>query len=262
MVQWCFSNQGGLQPISFFLKSQIANFARHSKIQLKLYLLCHDRAITPKTNNNYQWSCPNWGIKPVTALKAGQEQCEVEKCKRERNSKGKKKAWKYFTILLRPTRKQIFLSLLLKSAASLAQLAGCYYQRSQLYHSHTTGLVKCHKVLSCWKKKKKNILQTKKREVGRGSKKNNVGEQTDIFGDMSYKLLLGGKNTSSDSSIIVLIEHSSDWQTLCFLKKHRLLSFTRNRKTKIQADRLMVMSNKRWADSQCYTVKTLQYTWN
>lgn len=116
------------------------------------------------------------------------------------------------------------------------------------------------------RKKTKNIQQTKKREVGRGSKshikRHNVGEQTDIFGDMSYKLLLGGKNTSSDSSIIVLIEHSSDWQTLCFLIKHRLLSFTRSRKTKTQADRLMVMSNKRWADSQCYTVKTLQYTWN
>lgn len=170
MVQWCFSNQGGLQPISFFLKSQIANFARHSKIQLKLYLLCHDRAITPNTNNNYQWSCPNWGIKPVTALKAGQEQCEVEKCKRERNSKGKKKAWKYFTILLRPTRKQIFLSLLLKSAASLAQLAGCYYQRSQLYHSHTTGLVKCHKVLSCCKKKKKTSSRLKKGRWAEGVK--------------------------------------------------------------------------------------------
>lgn len=55
-----------------FFKSQIANFARHSKIQLKLYFLCHDRAITPKTKNSYKWSCPNWGIKPVTALKAGQ----------------------------------------------------------------------------------------------------------------------------------------------------------------------------------------------
>lgn len=77
-----------------FLKSQIANFAWHSKIQLKLYLLCHDRAITPKTNNNYQWSCPNWGIKPVTALKAGQEQCEVEKYKRKKKEilKEKKKA--------------------------------------------------------------------------------------------------------------------------------------------------------------------------
>lgn len=190
----------------------------------------------------------------------------MEKCKRERNSKGKKKAWKYFTILLRPTRKQIFLSLLLMSATSLAQLAGCYYQRSQLYHSHTTGLAKCHKVLSCWKKKKKTSSRLKKREVGRGSKshikRHNLGEQTDIFGELSYKLLLGGKNTTSDSSIIVLIEHSSDWQTLCFLKKHRLLPFTRNRKTKIQADRLMAMGNNRWADSQCYTVKTLQYKWN
>lgn len=124
-----------------------------------------------------------------------------------------KEASKYFTILLRPTRKQIFLSLLLKSAASLAQLAGCYYQRSQLYHSHTTGLVKCHKVSSCWKKRKP-IQLTKKREVGRGSKshikRHNLREQTDIFGEISYKLLLGGKNTTSDSSIIVLIEHSSD----------------------------------------------------
>lgn len=183
---------------------------------------------------------------------------KVQKCKRERNSKGKKKPENIspFYYDLQGNKSFFHFSLcqrqaLLNWPAAIISTASC---------TTATLLDWLNVTRFCpVGKKKKNIQQTKKREVGRGSKshikRHNVGEQTDIFGDMSYKLLLGGKNTSSDSSIIVLIEHSSDWQTLCFLKKHRLLSFTRNRSNE-------VMSNKRWADSQCYTVKTAQYTWN
>lgn len=105
--------------------------------------------------------------------------------------------------------------------------------------------------------KKKPIQQTKKRDVGRGSKshikRHNLGEQTDIFEEISYKLLLGEKH--NQWFFHYCVDRTQQWLTDFLLSpKHRLLPFTRNRKNKIQADRLMVMSNKRWADSQCYTV--------
>lgn len=198
----------------------------------------------------------------MTALKAGQEQCEVEKCKRERNSKGKKKPENISPFYYDRQGNKSFFHFSLSQRQALLNWPAAIISAASCTTATLLNWLNVTRFCPVGKKKNKTSSRLKKREVGRGSKKNNVGEQTDIFGDMSYKLLLGGKNTSSDSSIIVLIEHSSDWQTLCFLKKHRLLSFTRNRKTKIQADTLMVMSNKRWADSQCYTVKTLQYTWN
>lgn len=49
-----------------------------------------------------------------------------------------------------------------------------------------------------WPVGKKNIQQTKKKKGGEGSKshikRHHLGEQTDIFGEKSYKLLLGEKH--------------------------------------------------------------------
>lgn len=53
-----------------------------------------------------------------------------------------------------------------------------------------------------------------KKKGGEGSKsdtkRHHPGEQTDIFGEKKLQITSGGKNTSSDSSIIVLSEHSGD----------------------------------------------------
>lgn len=113
----------------------------------------------------------------------------------ERNSKGQS-SLKYLPILSPSTRKQVLVSLLLKSVASLAQLDGCYYQHGQLYRSHATGLVECHKVLSC--RKEKNNTETEKRRSGRVK----VTQGGAILAQTTTTS--GGKDTNSDPSIIML----------------------------------------------------------